>query len=164
MADLRFDEAILAAAKDPSKHNITIVYNIRDLIDVATATQPKISRQEAIEEISRLIVETIVRDSWVENGGNVGSLTEIGELFVVTQTLRPHQEILDLLTMLRRTSRSQPATQPAMVNGVEPPIVPSLGERPAVVMKMIEKFQPDDGATYERAIRAGGTGGYQDSC
>jgi len=91
---------VVSTDTDLSKHRLPVVYNIRDLIDIATATQPKASRQDAIDELKSLIMDTIARDSWDENGGNVGSLSEMGDVLVITQTLASQRQILELLTTL----------------------------------------------------------------
>ena len=72
-------------------------------------TQP--TRSERIDELIRLIQETVDADSWRDAGGTVGSIRELSGLLVVTQTAEAHKQIETLLGQLRedhlRTVRVQ---------------------------------------------------------
>jgi hypothetical protein len=59
------------------------------------------SRQERVDDVARLIEDTISPDSWRDNGGTIGSLREIGGLMVVTQTNENHQLLSQLFGQLR---------------------------------------------------------------
>ena len=66
-----------------------------------------ISREQLVENIRTLIMDTIARDSWVENSGTVGSLKELSGQLIVTQTAENHQALIDLLNQLREARTLQ---------------------------------------------------------
>ena len=59
------------------------------------------SREELVEQITSLIRETIGVGSWKEDGGQLGSLRELGGQLIVTQTPEIHRQISSLLEKLR---------------------------------------------------------------
>jgi hypothetical protein len=73
------------------------------------ATQP--SRAERVDQLIKLILDTVNIDTWRDNGGTIGAIREISGLLVVTQTADAHKQIETLLGQLRedhlRTVRVQ---------------------------------------------------------
>ncbi|HZN68129.1 MAG TPA: hypothetical protein VFB66_22780 [Tepidisphaeraceae bacterium] len=61
------------------------------------------SAQERIDEVIRLIAETVDPDSWRDAGGTVGSVREIEGQLIVTQTQENHRQLVELLAAMRRT-------------------------------------------------------------
>ncbi len=64
------------------------------------------TRAEMIEEIISMIREKAPMDSWVDQGGP-GSIREFGGQLVVTQTPEVHDQILELIGMLREAKQLQ---------------------------------------------------------
>ena len=64
-----------------------------------TANTP--TRAELVEQITSLIRETIGVGTWKEDGGQLGSLSELGGQLIVTQTPEVHRAITSLLEKLR---------------------------------------------------------------
>ena len=54
-----------------------------------------------VEEIVRLVTESVASDSWRESGGEVGTITAFRGQLVVTQTPANHREIANLLSQVR---------------------------------------------------------------
>jgi len=65
-----------------------------------------LSRPEMIQEIISMIREKAPLDSWVDQGGR-GSIREFGGQLVVTQTPEVHDQILELIGMLREAKQLQ---------------------------------------------------------
>ena len=65
-----------------------------------------------IEDLTRLITETVSPDSWRSAGGTVGVILPTRNKLVVTQTPMNHRQIRSVLQMLREDPR-QPATADA---------------------------------------------------
>ena len=82
---------------------MTRVYDIRDLV-----TGDPAARDELVENILDIIRTTIDRDSWVQGGGLVGSVKELGGQIVVTQTAENHRELAALLKALRGQTPTVP--------------------------------------------------------
>lgn len=59
------------------------------------------TRDELVEQITSLIRETIGVGTWKEDGGQLGSLRELGGQLIVTQTPEIHRQITALLEKLR---------------------------------------------------------------
>jgi general secretion pathway protein D len=59
------------------------------------------TREELVEQITSLIRETIGVGTWKEDGGQLGSLRELGGQLIVTQTPEVHRQISSLLEKLR---------------------------------------------------------------
>ncbi len=59
------------------------------------------TRTELVEQITNLIRETIGVGTWKEDGGQLGSLRELGGQLIVTQTPEIHGKITSLLEKLR---------------------------------------------------------------
>ena len=56
-----------------------------------------------VTEITQLIENTVARNSWIDNGGTVGSVREINGQLVITQTPSNLEKVSGLLKQLRET-------------------------------------------------------------
>ena len=65
------------------------------------------TRQEMIDEITRLITETVSPDSWRDAGGSTGSIRELQGQLIVTQTPENQRQLVALLEQLRETRAIQ---------------------------------------------------------
>ena len=65
------------------------------------------TRQEMIDEIIRLVTETVSPDSWRDAGGSVGALRELQGQLIVTQTPENQRQLISLLEQLRETRAIQ---------------------------------------------------------
>jgi len=65
------------------------------------------TRVELVDEIIRLIQDTVASDSWKDNGGAVGSLRELQGQLIVTQTPENQRQLVRLLEQLRETRAIQ---------------------------------------------------------
>ena len=62
---------------------------------------PGPTRQELVDQITKLVTDTVQSDSWRDNGGNVGSLRELQGQLIVTQTPENQHSLMNLLEQLR---------------------------------------------------------------
>jgi hypothetical protein len=99
-----------------SKYVETRIYNVRDLIEASlklhqkwnsipqssTAPQSPPSFDESINDLKKLITDTVEPDQWRDAGGSVGSITEFNGLLIITGTPKMLQEIDDLLAKIRK--------------------------------------------------------------
>jgi type II secretory pathway component GspD/PulD (secretin) len=65
------------------------------------------TRAEMIDEIIRLVTETVAPDSWRDAGGAVGAVRELQGQLIVTQTPENQRQLLRLLEQLRETRAIQ---------------------------------------------------------
>ena len=65
------------------------------------------SREELVEQITKLITDTVAPESWREAGGTVGSLRELQGQLIVTQTPENQHSLVNLLEQLRETRAIQ---------------------------------------------------------
>ncbi|HZN66137.1 MAG TPA: hypothetical protein VFB66_12655 [Tepidisphaeraceae bacterium] len=65
------------------------------------------TRQEMIDEIIRLVTETVSPDSWRDAGGSVGAVRELQGQLIVTQTPENQRQLVNLLEQLRETRAIQ---------------------------------------------------------
>jgi beta-lactamase regulating signal transducer with metallopeptidase domain len=73
----------------------------------ATTREKRMTRQERVELLIRLIKETIDPDSWRDNGGIVGAVKELSGQLVVTQSAEAQRQLTNLLLQLRQTRSLQ---------------------------------------------------------
>lgn|GEM_PF-1703105 len=66
-------------------------------------TQAGKTRAQMVTEITQLIENTVARNSWIDNGGTVGSVREINGQLVITQTPNNLEKVSGLLKQLRET-------------------------------------------------------------
>jgi general secretion pathway protein D len=64
-------------------------------------------KKERIRQIISVLQQSVDADSWKENGGDVGSITELNGLLVITNTAKNHKEITGLLSKLREIRQTQ---------------------------------------------------------
>lgn len=108
------------APAEEKESTVTRVYDISDLIwrknnypapaatdsengsDGATTTDSGDNgRQEIVDSICKLLQDTVMPDSWRDNGGMLGSLRELSGQLVVTQSAQNHQKVQEILQSLR---------------------------------------------------------------
>jgi type II secretory pathway component GspD/PulD (secretin)/tetratricopeptide (TPR) repeat protein len=65
------------------------------------------TRQELVEQITKLITETVAPDSWRDAGGSVGAVRELQGQLIVTQTPENQRSLVNLLEKLRETRAIQ---------------------------------------------------------
>ena len=114
-------DGILTVSTDEDLGRSTMprAYDIRDIVAVV-GRAPEGSRdenartaQEAVDEVTRLITETVDPESWRDAGGSVGAIRELaGRLFIAQRTLA-HQQIERLLNDIRTEFARPPATGPS---------------------------------------------------
>ena len=61
------------------------------------------TRAQMVTEITQLLENTVARNSWIDNGGTVGSIREINGQLVITQTPGNLEKVSGLLKKLRET-------------------------------------------------------------
>ena len=110
--------AATAPAADAKDETATRVYDVSDLLWQITdypAENPmpvingpapappavRMSREDLVDNLTKLITDTVEPDSWKENGGTIGALREMNGRLIVTQTTETHRQINDLLHALR---------------------------------------------------------------
>lgn len=64
-------------------------------------------KKERIRQIISVIEQGVDAETWKENGGDVGSITELNGLLVITNTAKNHKEITGLLSKLREIRQTQ---------------------------------------------------------
>lgn len=65
------------------------------------------TREELVQQIEKLIEDTVATDTWKDNGGSVGALRELQGQLIVTQTPENHRQLVNLLEQLRETRAIQ---------------------------------------------------------
>ena len=63
------------------------------------------TRTESVEDIIQAIQSMILRDSWTENGGNVGAIKEVNGWLIVNQTPKVHAQIGRFLNEYHRRQK-----------------------------------------------------------
>jgi len=113
--------------QDLEQASAPVVYDVRDLLEMMSKqTMPGPpdefgrTRQEVIDELTRLITETIDPDTWRDAGGSTGSMREIGGRLIVGQSPENQKKLQQFLAGLREefakpmpTIKPVPATAPA---------------------------------------------------
>lgn len=84
------------------------VGNKKKSVDAFKAERKNVpDKKERIRQIISVIEQGVDPDSWKENGGDIGSVTELNGLLVITNTARNHREITGLLSKLREIRQTQ---------------------------------------------------------
>ena len=65
------------------------------------------TRQQLVEDITKLITDTVSPDSWRDAGGTIGSIRELSGQLIVTQTPENQRLLQGLLEQLRETRAIQ---------------------------------------------------------
>lgn len=55
----------------------------------------------AVSQLVKVISDTVARDEWVDNGGQIGSIHEFAGKLVIKTTPRNHRQVAELLAKLR---------------------------------------------------------------
>lgn len=66
-----------------------------------------LTREEKIERITDIIMNIVDFEGWRENGGETGSILELGGSLIITNTPKNHREIAGLLSKLREIRNMQ---------------------------------------------------------
>src|SRR5665213_3420000 len=69
--------------------------------------KPGPTKQEMVDQITKLISETVAPESWREAGGTTGALRELQGQLIVTQTPENQQQLSNLLEKLREARAIQ---------------------------------------------------------
>src|SRR5205823_2704513 len=69
--------------------------------------EQQVTRQQLVDNITKLITETVAPDSWRDAGGTVGSVRELSGQLIVTQTPENQRLLTGLLEQLRETRAIQ---------------------------------------------------------
>lgn len=95
----------------------------------------------AIEEITKLVQETVAPDTWRESGGSIGRIHELSGRLIVTQTIRNHRAIRMLLAQLR--------------NGVNSTALPPPTPEPRTLrwQDTVQQWVPTDSSVAELKLR-----------
>lgn len=111
------DEGVItiSTADDLASNVVTNVYDIRDLLVNVSGGPPRgqspnaasTAKQQLIDEIIKLIQETVAHESWKDNGGKVGSIREMAGQLIVTQTPETQRSLGNLIAQLRETRAIQ---------------------------------------------------------
>lgn len=102
----------ISTQSDLHRDTITRIYDVRDLFVVgstparkSTTGSVESAEQEALDQLVRLIQETIDPTLWYDAGGSVGSIRALRGCLVVTQTPENHDKLVELLNALRHPSK-----------------------------------------------------------
>jgi hypothetical protein len=116
----------------------TRLYDVRDVIDgaieyskshppldenwVPATTKPAytgVPAEEAVESLVKIIEDTVVTETWKDEGGSIGSIREFAGRLLITQTPEAHRRVVDLLRAIRAGGGKEgielgklPTTQP----------------------------------------------------
>ncbi len=97
-----------------------VIYNVRDLIPPPRPDTQ--SRQEVVDQLTRLVKTSVEPGSWKDNGGSIGSLGMMYGNLVVTQSWPNQEKVKALLQSLRehgmttatwQNPTSRPASNPS---------------------------------------------------
>jgi hypothetical protein len=84
---------------------------------VASPGLTHLTRQDCIDLLTKLILDTIDPDTWRDNGGTLGSIREFDGFLAITHTPTTHRHIQRILANLRKLRAAvdrgeQPTTRP----------------------------------------------------
>jgi hypothetical protein len=100
---------IVSTEEDLSKDVSTVFYDVNDLL-VSPDGKPIVgeSAQKKIDELKKVIMDTIAPDTWRDAGGTVGAIDVFNNKLIITSTPKLQQQIDQLLTRLREKPTTQP--------------------------------------------------------
>lgn len=129
----------IADAEHVPAQRVMRVYDIRDLLRAALSFSaqfpkgslpalyfggsvpysgpPPVTEDNLTDGLADNILESIDRDSWINNGGYHGSLHYFAGHLIIVQDEANHYQIAQFLQALRQGPRTAPATQPAVPAG-----------------------------------------------
>jgi hypothetical protein len=130
MLDARAQDGriIVSTRHDNARFAVTRMYDVRDLLRAhyetryrfgwrppERSTQPQTSGSgmlfgqsqqapydEAIETLTRLLMELVEPDMWRDNGGTVGNIRDFNGRLIIFASPAMHDEIVELLALLRK--------------------------------------------------------------
>lgn len=102
----------LTTLDELSRHTTTVTYDLTRLLwltaEIDALQEPteehRPSYAERVEDVIQLITDTHATDSWKDNGGSVGAITEISGSLIVVQLDSVHARIRSLLEKLERSA------------------------------------------------------------
>ena len=98
---------ILISSRDSIRPNTaTFVYQVGSLLKTGHAAGNAEARRAEEKNLGELIENTVDRNSWIDNGGTVGSLRFFHTTMVVTATPRDQEAIAKLLAKLAHAGKS----------------------------------------------------------
>jgi hypothetical protein len=97
----------ISTADDLYRYAVTRIYDVRDLIERATAGG-KVTDQEAMDGLVRLLQESIDPTVWREGSGAVSGIRAMNGLLIITHTVDNHARFAELIGGLRRVPRRAP--------------------------------------------------------
>jgi beta-lactamase regulating signal transducer with metallopeptidase domain len=111
---------IITTAEELNKNTEVNVYDIRDLLALtndAKQTEQAIKErtEHLVTELTKLIQETIDRDTWRDNGGPIGSIRHLNGQLIITQTKENQKRIVQLLDKLREIRAIQITVQTRLI-------------------------------------------------
>lgn len=107
-------EVLLITTEDEAQTRLeTRVYRVDDLLHSGASPASEID-EDRFETLLDIIVSTVECDSWQENGTGEGEIQSFQPgMFVVSQTQRVHEKVVDLLAEMRRVKSEIEAAGPA---------------------------------------------------
>ena len=127
------DGTIIISTKDDltsPKYQTVQVYDIRDMLaaappEIPNATRPAAvaasgpatapARQRQIEALIDTITTTVAPDTWVRNGGKIGTIRELNGQLIVQQTTDNQIAIYNLIQRLREMRNIQIAVESRII-------------------------------------------------
>ncbi len=88
---------VVTTEEDTSRSTKTVAYDVRDLIN----PEPGKSRQDSVDRLVKVIETVAVPQSWTDNGGTVGTISELNGKLVIQQTSTGHEKVAELLKLLK---------------------------------------------------------------
>jgi hypothetical protein len=106
------DDNIIRVSTGEDLDRVTDVraYDVRDIVPA----------ELPMDDLAKMIVETVAPDSWKDNGGSVGMLRQSKHKLVVTQTPTNPRQIRSVLKMLREQPHDAGATGAAAADAGQP--------------------------------------------
>jgi type II secretory pathway component GspD/PulD (secretin) len=99
--------AVASAAGTGGGSGGTSIFNT----NAATNTEPNAATQTIVDSIEKAIQSTVAPESWITNGGSVGSIQEFSNVLLIRQSVENHRQIDTILNQLRETHSIQIAVE-----------------------------------------------------
>jgi hypothetical protein len=110
---------VVTTAEDHGRATNLRLYDVRDLVEAdtkwmgrmapmgKTTTQPQFlfgaaATQTSMDELQRIIQDTVAPDSWRDAGGTIGGIYRFNGRFIITQTPENHAKITQVLDLIRK--------------------------------------------------------------
>ncbi len=75
--------------------------------NTTTNNDPAKATQDIVQSIEKAIQSTVAPESWITNGGSVGSIQEFSNVLLIRQSIENHRQIDAILNQLRETHSIQ---------------------------------------------------------